>query len=320
MRIARKVWVGLASIPLLMLSANLASAGAQPQTLVYLNGAPSSVSFNDGDSFRIIQGNPKGSQARLSGFNTLETHGPVHQWGGWHFKELYAIAKMATMNGRRGVWHCEGDYSADGYGRLLWNCLDLAEDQIRKGLAHAMSVTDEPAHPRLVAAQQDAIRNRRGIWAKGVPTYIMTSLHSADEPGAKPGKNYNRLVNTMDGHTKKWIHFDKYKECEVVCHRPTELTQSEALRVVAELRADPETAPLIEGIDDLFVAVSVNTFVQNGFVPKIFGVNNDKFEAALGKVKDSGRFASASPQQASCGVHVLFERRYKRPRPSCLKW
>jgi len=303
-----------------MLAVNQLSAASQPLTLVYLNGTPSAVSFNDGDSFKIIRGTPKGTTARLAGFNTLETHGPVHRWGGWHFKELYAVAKMATLNGRRGTWHCDSDMSADGYGRILWNCLDLAEDQIRKGLAHAMSVTDEPAHPRLLAAQHAAIREGRGIWAKGVPTYVVTSIHSIDEAGAKPGKTFNRLVNTVDGHSKRWLHNDKYEECQAVCHQPLELPLPVAMRVVAELRADPETAQLIKGRDDLLVALSINTFIQNGFAPHIYGTHYDRFMAVLATMKAAGRFAEATRVDASCGVHVIFERRYKRPKPACLKW
>jgi endonuclease YncB( thermonuclease family) len=287
---------------------------------VFLNNQPGAVSFNDVDSFRIIKGNPQGSQSRLAGFNTLESHGPVHRWGGWHFKELYVNAKQATLNARRGVWHCESDLSADGYGRNLWTCLDLAEDQIRKGLAHAMSVTDEPAHPRLLAAQADAITHKRGMWAKGVPTYIVTSIHSADEPRDRPGLTFNRLVNTVDGHSKRWTHTDNYKECQVICHQPIELTLEQAKVVVGELRADPETAPMVRGVDDVLVALSINTFLQNGFVPKIFGANNDKLGGALETLKAAGRFAEASRQEASCGVHVTFERRYRRPKPACLKW
>ena len=70
------------------------TAVAEPASQVFLNGVPTPVFFNDGDSFRILEGPLKGTKARLAGFNTLESYGPVHQWGGWHAKELYAIAKM----------------------------------------------------------------------------------------------------------------------------------------------------------------------------------------------------------------------------------
>ena len=53
---------------------------------------------------------------------------------------------------------------------------DLAVDQIRKGLAHAMTVTKEGADAVLMAAQRYAIKHKKGMWAHGVPEYVMTSL------------------------------------------------------------------------------------------------------------------------------------------------
>ncbi len=287
--------------------------------MVFLNGVATPVTFNDGDSFRVLEGPMSGSRARLAGFNTLESHGPVHQWGGWHFKELYALAKIATLNAQRGVWHCESkDMATDTYGRVLWHCLDLAEDQIRNGFAHVMTVTDDPGNPRLINAQQEAIRERRGIWAKGVPTYILTSLHSADEGFGD--KTYNRLVNSVDGHSKKWRHQAVFDECQNVCHQPTELPMEEALDVVREMRADPALREALAGIDDILVALTVNTYIQNGLIPKIYGQHNDKVLATVEKLKKAGRFANARPVKASCGIHVNFERRYVRPKPACLKW
>ena len=59
---------------------------------------------------------------------------------------------MATLNARWGVWHCTSDLSRDGYGRILWDCPDLAVDHLSKGLAHAMNVDDEPARAELGSA------------------------------------------------------------------------------------------------------------------------------------------------------------------------
>ncbi len=316
-RVSRSMWIWLVCVAFSLTMGG--KAAAETASLVFLNGVPASVTFNDGDSFRVLEGPHTGSKARLAGFNTLESHGPVHQWGGWHFKELYALAKMATYNAQRGVWHCESkDLSADGYGRILWHCLDLAEDQIKHGFAHAMTVSDEPADPRLLAAQHEAIRHRRGIWAKGVPTYVLTSLHSADE-GYGP-KTYNRLVNTVDGHSKKWHHEAIFTECQNVCHRPSELSLPDAFALVREMRAKPKIQKAIHGIDDILVALSINTYIQNGMVPKIFGDGNDVVLAACEDMKKAGRFAAARPVDASCGIHVDFKRRYVRPKPGCLKW
>jgi endonuclease YncB( thermonuclease family) len=195
----------------------ISHTAAEPATMVFLNGVPSPVYFNDGDSFRVLAGPLAGSKARLAGYNTLESYGPVHQWGDWDAQELSNIATMSTMRARKGVWHCSTPNMAkDGYGRILWNCPDLAEELIRLGYAHTMTVTAEPALKRYVDAQQEAIKAKRGMWAHGVPDFLMTSLHSMDENSGY-SSTYNRTVSTADGHSVKWKHTDNYSECQNVC-------------------------------------------------------------------------------------------------------
>ena len=92
-------------------------AGAEPASKVFLNGVPAPVYFNDGDSFRVLSGKFAGLKGRLAGFNTLESYGPVHQWGTWTYKEMYVLAKMATLNARRGTWSCTSRYG----NRHLWS-------------------------------------------------------------------------------------------------------------------------------------------------------------------------------------------------------
>ncbi len=205
-------WVTL-SVALL---AAVPAAWARPASKVFLNGVPAPVFFNDGDSFTVLGGPLEGSKARLAGYNTLESFGPVHRWGEWTAHELYINAKMATLNARRGVWRCHSDLSRDGYGRILWTCPDLIVDQVRKGLGHPMTVTEEPSPQEQLDAMVLAQRERRGMWAKGIPDYVLTSTHSNDEGYA--GTTYNRLVSTKTGASKKWLHTDNYKECQEVCH------------------------------------------------------------------------------------------------------
>jgi endonuclease YncB( thermonuclease family) len=140
-------------------------ASAEPASKVFINGRATPVYFNDGDSFKPMAGPYKGSQSRLAGYNTLESFGPVHSWGGWSEKEMWVIAKLATKHAQKGVWHCETDGKKDGYGRLLMMCKDLAKSHIENGFAMAMSVNEDPADPELVAAQAEAIKNKRGMWA-----------------------------------------------------------------------------------------------------------------------------------------------------------
>ena len=139
-------------LALSLVTATLLPASAEPRTRVVVNGEPAPVFFNDGDSFRVLDGKLEGTKARLMGFNTLESFGPVHQWGDWTHKELYVLAKMATLNGRRGGWRCDSDLDRDTYGRALFDCPQLVLDQLRKGLAHTMTVTAESAAAPLVAA------------------------------------------------------------------------------------------------------------------------------------------------------------------------
>ncbi len=155
------------------------------------------------------------------------------------------------------------------------------------------------------------------MWAKGIPTYILTSLHSAAEGHEN---NYNRLVNTVDGHSKQWHHQNAYDECENVCYQPTELPLEEAFAVVRELRADSILRPVLEGIDDMLIALSVNTFIQNNMVPKIFGKHNDLVLKKMTTMKAAGRFADAKRMKGSCSIYVSFERKYATPKPGCLKW
>ncbi len=210
----------LATLLLLFFSSEVV---AEPATMVYLNGAPTPVYFNDGDSFRVLSGPLAGTKARLAGYNTLESYGPVHRWGSWDAQELSNIATMSTIRARKGVWRCSTpDMRKDGYGRILWNCPDLAVELIRLGYAHAMTVTADPAHELYLKAQREAITHKRGMWAHGVPKFVMTSLHSMSEDGGR-AYTYNRTVSTADGHSVKWKHTETYTECQDICMPDSEI-------------------------------------------------------------------------------------------------
>ncbi len=293
------------------------AAEAEPAARVLINGKPSGVFFNDGDSFRILKGRNKGGKARLAGFNTLESHGAVHQWGTWTARELYHIAKMATLNGRRGTWSCQSDGKTDTYGRMLMFCPSLAEDQIRKGFAHAMTVTDDPSPPNLLEAQRDAIAHKRGIWAHGVPEFVLTSLHS-DEEDVNDHGTYNRLVSTADGHSLKWKHDIEYKECQNVCLQVYP-DQPELLpALVARLKS--EGAELIGGLSDEDITLVLRTYQHVRLVDR--PAPNEHREALatlLASYADQGLFGTGAAKDGSCMIHVPFERRYGGNRAACLK-
>ena len=209
-----------------LLTASVCWAGAETRVFIKVieegkpdkvgPGRPNKVYFNDGDSFTVLEGELQGTKTRLSGFNTLESFGPAHKWGTWDPHELYVVAKQATLNARRGTWHCTTDGKRDGYGRMLMHCQDLIDDDIRKGLAHAYSVDEKPADAHELELQKLAQAEKRGMWAKGIPPFIVTSTHSADEGAG--AETYNRLISTSDGHTEKWKHQDDYKDCTWICH------------------------------------------------------------------------------------------------------
>ena len=303
------------SLALALMTFNAAHA-KEPASQVFLNGVPTPVFFNDGDSFRVLEGPLKGTKARLAGFNTLESYGPVHQWGGWHAKELYAIAKMGTLNARRGVWNCSSEMEKDTYGRVLFVCLDLAEDQIRKGLAHVMSVTTEPGHPRLVEAQQDAINNKAGMWAHGVPEYVLTSLHSIDERSNR-AYAYNRLVSSADGHSEKWMHQNKYEECQVVCEQNIAIKDADLAKLRKSLLKNRDVKPILGGAPEQEVNHIIRMWLKTATVAAIIEKRDIAvMKKALEALKSDGMTTATD---GSCVVYVDFKRRFGGDKAKCLK-
>ncbi len=180
-----------------------------------LDGAPRPVRWIDGDTFRLLGGPDRGRSARLAGVNTLESYGPVHRWGSWRPGELLGIARQATRRVAAGRWRCRTGGGEDGYGRLLVTCPDAARALVRAGLAMVFSIGEAP-DPGLVALQRQAQTRRAGMWRKGVPPLIPSSVHSADEPGLTGGA-YDRIVDTRTGMTEPRRHADVYRVCQEVC-------------------------------------------------------------------------------------------------------
>ena len=285
---------------------------------VLLNGVPTPVAFNDGDSFKVLAGPHAHTRARLAGFNTLESYGPVHLWGDWTARELYYLAKKGTMNARKGKWNCTSDLSRDGYGRILWFCLDLAVDQVRKGYAHAMTVTADPAHPDIVKAQQEAIANKAGIWAHGVPDFVMTSLHSSTEGYAKGPMN--RLVSSKDGHSEKWKHDFAFRECQMVCEPSPDVDKTRIAGLATELRAVDELKEGLVAFDDATLLAVVTEFIETGVINGSLKDEGMRYplEKHLGRAAASGKYRT-SQKPVSCQYYVAFERRYRETKAHCLK-
>ena len=180
---------------------------------VELNGTKTAVRWSDGDSFKILDGRFRGHGTRLTGYNTLESYGPVHSWGEFTKLDLFFMAKKGKDHAASQVWKCTADAAKmDHYKRLLVDCPELVTFMVGEGHGHLFAIGATPS-PESLAAQLEAIKQGKGMWRKGVPKGIITSLHSDDEgTGA-----YNRLADPQTGLTRKVEHKEKYKECQSVC-------------------------------------------------------------------------------------------------------
>lgn len=320
------VVTGLALATLVVTGAFVPGAAhAEPATMVFLNGTPTPVFFNDGDSFRVIGGPMDGMKTRLAGYNTLESYGKAHQWGAWTAQELFVLSKMGTYNARDGVWHCTSDMKTDTYGRTLWDCPDLIEDQLRKGLAHVLSVDAKPGKASYIAIQKEAQAARRGIWAKGIPDYILTSLHSIDETATDDG-TYNRLVSTDDGHSLKWIHDEKYAECQTVCDDGAE-SGPRLDAAVKALQADPALSGIIAGAGgkrpydkDILQIIASNYARKKPFDVHMKAPEHKAlFLKVLDDLAGKGELGGRTPPMPACMIYVDFKRRFGGGRAACLK-
>ena len=286
---------------------------------VVVNGIAAPVHFNDGDSFRVLGGKMTGTKARLQGFNTLESHGPVHIWGGWTAKELYINAKMATMHARKGSWTCSAGGKLDTYGRMLFDCPDLRQSHIKNGFAHTMTITADPAPAHLVKLQDEAIANKRGMWAHGAPEYVLTSLHSADEDSSRE-YHYNRAVSTADGHSEKLRHNKTYTECEIVCIDKVTIAPEVMAASATALRADHSVQDVVSKLSDEQVRHVLHIWLKlNNTAALIPKADRKRMTAVLEGIEKSGILKAASREKDSCMVYVPFQRRYGAGRAECLR-
>jgi endonuclease YncB( thermonuclease family) len=185
---------------------------------IVLNGTRVEVRWTDGDSFSFKEGEHKGTGTRLIGYNTLEAYGPVHQWGEWKPEELFALAKASSQVAAAEEWECTSDGKLDGYKRMLIRCPKLAVEMARQGHGLAYAVDGEKPDPEVVAAQAEAMKEKRGMWEKGTTFGVITSLHSVGEDGDEAqSEAYNRVVDTRTGQALKRKHSNRYETCQNVC-------------------------------------------------------------------------------------------------------
>ena len=190
--------------------------------LVILDGVQLEADWDDGDTFSAVHPETQEKiKARLFGFNTLESYGPVHQWGEWTEQELYIIAKEAGVFARSKTWTCTDTKEGGGYGRKLVDCPDLRKEMLELGYAHPFSIgTTAPQAD--MEAMQKGITEKNGMWGKGAPKFLITSLHSQKE---KPDKEvYNRVCDLSVGQCEEQVHNATYAVCEKVCFEDSCMT------------------------------------------------------------------------------------------------
>ena len=182
---------------------------------ILLRGKATQVLWHDGDTFSFVAGRLKGKSARLVGYNTLESYGPVHRWGEWTPGELQILASRAKDAAAKGVWSCSTQRKKDTYGRLLVDCPDARRALITAGLAHVFAYEGDP-DPEDMAAQRTARVEQTGIWEKGRPEQIVTNV-SADESG----RVFLRVVYSRTGATEVRHQRKDYEVCDEICEGPS---------------------------------------------------------------------------------------------------
>jgi hypothetical protein len=185
-----------------------------------------------------------------------------------------------------------------------------------------MTITAEGGEPAVVAAQKEAIKAKVGMWAHGVPKWIMTSLHSTAEGGGRSGKTENRLVSTEDGHSMKWRHTDSYGECEKVCQIEKTFAPADVATVAEKTAAEAgdKAKALIAKIGPEEMALRVTNFLNYGHVGWMD--TSEDAELLTSAIDDAAAEVSVKPLTEvvdTCQVYIDFRRRYGSKRASCLK-
>jgi len=196
------------------LNSIFAEAAPSGRGRVQIDDTYHDVTWSDGDSFRVTSGKMRGQRVRLLGYNTLESYGPVHKWGDWNQWALYRLAKETKKVATSEIWECKSQGAQDRYQRLLVRCPKLIEAMISSGMGHLFEIDAKPS-AKLLMLQAAAIKSRKGMWLKGAPQGLMTSIHSHDENPNKP--SYNRIASLKTGLATKKLHSNTYKVCEWVC-------------------------------------------------------------------------------------------------------
>jgi endonuclease YncB( thermonuclease family) len=186
----------------------------EPVDVINLDGREVHVRWADGDSLTVESGALADQGARIAEFNTLESYQAVQRWGEWSFEALADVNDRATSLARSSVWNCTSTDAGGGYGRALIECPALRDAMLDHGLAHLFTIGssfDSETLARQARAQQEG----RGIWARGVPDGIVTSVSSTADGH---DRTFDRVVSTASGQANRRFHERTYDLCQDVCH------------------------------------------------------------------------------------------------------
>jgi micrococcal nuclease len=227
-------------LALLTLTAAPASAGeaGEVDATILLGGRRVEVTWTDGDTLTFRAGPRKGKHARLVGYNTLESYGPVHRWGSWSRSELHELALEAGERAAAKEWSCTLGRGKDSYGRLLLDCPEARRALLESGHGHVFAF-DDPADPADLQLQREARIDKRGIWAKGLPETLVTSVRAGAD-----GQVFLRVVTVRTGETRAMHQRQDYAVCDEICHGP-EVNGSCMLFVPWELRYEDKPLCLV---------------------------------------------------------------------------
>jgi hypothetical protein len=181
-----------------------------------------------------------------------------------------------------------------------------------------MNVDDEPARAEYVAAQRLAIAEHRGMWAHGVPEFVLTSAHSADEDPSREFA-YDRRVSVRYGHSESVRHQTTYLECQMVCHDENTVDPARADAAAARLLETPALNAQPARLSTIHLGQLAWRWARTHELPSWLPQDlRAGVTARLTELEREGAFGPVTTQAGACFRYVSFTRRYGAGRASCL--
>ena len=144
---------------------------------------------------------------------------------------------------------------------------------------------------------------------------MTTSLHSVDERSNR-AYAYNRLVSSVDGHSEKWMHQNKYTECQTVCEQDIQISESNLATLRNALIKNKDAKPIVGDNAESELNHIILMWLKTQTVPAVVDKRDrDVMKKAL-QVKSEGMITS---KDGSCVIYVDFKRRFGGDKAKCLK-